>query len=127
MQANGQEQVNHKMEITIGNLLRAGVLSAAAVVSLGGIIYLFRHGQSPMDYSVFRCQPPEFSSVDGIISQVFSGRGRGLIQLGLLFLIATPIARVAFSLFAFARQKDRLYVAVTLTVLAVLGYSLMGG
>ena len=127
MQRTEQEQINHKMEIIIGNLLRTGVISAAAVVSLGGIIYLFRHGRSPMDYSVFRRQPPEFSSVDGIISQVFSGRGRGLIQLGLLFLIATPIARVAFSAFAFARQKDRLYVAVTLTVLAILGYSLMGG
>ena len=126
MQRTEQEKINHRTEVVIGNLLRAGVISAAAVVSLGGIIYLIRHGRSPMDYSVFHRQPPEFSSVDGIISQVFSGRGRGLIQLGLLFLIATPIARVAFSVYAFARQKDRLYVAVTLTVLVILGYSLLG-
>jgi len=126
MKKTVQELMNLETEIIIGNILRAGVISAATVVSVGGIIYLFRHGQTQMDYSVFRRQPPEFSTVDGIIRQVFSGRGRGMIQLGLLFLIATPIARVAFSVFAFARQRDRLYVAVTLAVLAILIYSLMG-
>ena len=118
--------MNHETEIIIGNLLRTGVITAATVVSIGGIIYLIRHGQSPMDYSVFHREPPELSSVGGIIRQVFSGRGRGMIQLGLLFLIATPIARVAFSVFAFARQKDHLYVTVTLAVLVILIYSLMG-
>lgn len=118
--------MNHETEIIIGNLLRAGVIAAAAVVSLGGVIYLFRHGQSQMDYSVFRRQPPDFCNVNGIIKETFAGRGRGLIQLGLLILIATPVVRVVFSVFAFARQRDRLYVAVTLIVLAILVYSLMG-
>ena len=53
-------------------------------------------------------------------------RGRGIIQLGLLVLLATPVARVAFSVVAFALQRDRLYVAVTLVVLAVLLYSIVG-
>lgn len=57
---------------------------------------------------------------------IFAGRGRGLIQLGLLILIATPVARVVFSVFAFAQQKDRLSVGVTLLVLAILRYSLLG-
>jgi uncharacterized membrane protein len=38
----------------------------------------------------------------------------------LLFLIATPIARVAFSLAAFARERDWIYVCVTFAVLAIL-------
>jgi uncharacterized membrane protein len=50
-----------------------------------------------------------------------------LIQLGLLLLIATPVARVAFSVAVFAMQRDRLYVVVALIVLAVLMYSLTGG
>jgi len=54
-------------------------------------------------------------------------RGRGIIQLGLLLLIATPVARVAFSVAAFALQRDRLYVVVTLVVLAILLYSLTSG
>jgi uncharacterized membrane protein len=51
--------------------------------------------------------------------------GRGLVQLGLLFLIATPIARVVFSIVGFMRQRDRLYVGVTAAVLALLAYSLL--
>jgi uncharacterized membrane protein len=49
------------------------------------------------------------------------------MQLGLLLLIATPVARVAFSVFAFALQRDRLYVVVTLAVLGVLAFSMTGG
>jgi uncharacterized membrane protein len=46
------------------------------------------------------------------------------MQLGLLILIATPLARVAFSVAAFATEHDWTYVAVTLIVLAVLLYGL---
>jgi uncharacterized membrane protein len=42
-------------------------------------------------------------------------------------LVATPVARVLFSLVGFAIQRDRTYVAVTLIVLAVLIYGLSGG
>jgi len=97
-----------------------------SLTGLGGGIYLLRHGQAQMDYSVFHRQPEDRCDVNGIIKQTFAGRGSGLIQLGLLILIATPVARVVFSVFAFARQKDRLYVAVTLVVLAIPVYSLMG-
>jgi uncharacterized membrane protein len=51
---------------------------------------------------------------------------RGLMQLGLLVLVATPVARVAFAVFAFARQRDHVYLTVSMIVLAVLVYSLVG-
>jgi uncharacterized membrane protein len=44
--------------------------------------------------------------------------------LGLLLLIATPVARVAFSVIGFALEKDWMYVVITLIVLALLIYSL---
>ena len=53
-------------------------------------------------------------------------RGRAIIQLGLLLLIATPVARVAFSLVAFLRERDRAYVLITSFVLALLLVSLAG-
>jgi uncharacterized membrane protein len=43
-----------------------------------------------------------------------------IAQLGLLTLLATPVARVATSVVAFAREGDRLYTAITLVVLAIL-------
>ena len=83
-------------------------------------------GENPADYRVFRGEPSDFRTISGVIQSVISGRGRGLIQLGLLLLIATPIARVAFSIVGFALERDRMYVVFTLIVLAILLYSLLG-
>jgi uncharacterized membrane protein len=115
------------VEELIGNLLRVGVTLAAAVVLFGGSIYLVRHGLAAPHYSVFVGEPADLRTVSGIVRDALALRGRGLIQLGLLLLIATPVARVAFSVAAFAMQRDRLYVVVALIVLAVLMYSLTGG
>ena len=117
---------DQRMEILIGQLLRAGVLLSAAVVLLGGALYLIRHGRSPADYHVFRGEPSDFCSVGGIVRMALALRGKGIIQLGLLLLIATPVARVAFSIFGFAKEHDRMYVVITVIVLLVLIYSLMG-
>ena len=118
---------DEQVEKIVGSLLRSGVIAAGIVVLAGGIIYLIRYGANLPDYSIFQGVPAEFSSVEGIIKAAFALRSRGLIQLGLLLLIATPVARVAFSIFAFALQRDRIYIVVTLIVLGVLIYSLAGG
>jgi uncharacterized membrane protein len=114
------------MEILIGQLLRAGVMLAAVVVLVGGTVYLVRHGHSTVDYRTFRGEPENLRTVGGIVRQALALRGRGIIQLGLLLLIATPVARVAFSIFGFAEEHDRMYVVITVIVLLVLIYSLMG-
>ena len=117
---------DHRIELIIGNLLRAGVLLAAAVVVLGAIVYLSRYGLQPADYRVFRGEAAALRTVPSIVKGVAHLHGKSIIQLGLLLLIATPIARVAFSVFGFVIERDRLYVALTLIVLAVLLYSLLG-
>lgn len=117
---------DRRIEVILGNLLRTGVLISAAVVLSGACVYLSRHAHEPADYRVFRGEPSEYRTIPGVIQSVMNGRGRGLIQLGLLLLIATPIARVAFSVAGFAIERDRLYVAFTLIVLAILLYSLLG-
>ena len=118
---------DERLDQLIGNLLRAGVLIAAAVVLAGGMVYLIRHGAASPAYRVFRGEPSDLRSVLGIVADALAGRGRGLIQLGLLLLIATPVARVAFSVIGFTLQRDRKYIIVTLIVLGVLLYSLAGG
>ena len=118
---------DEKMEQIIGTLLISGVIAAALIVLVGGVLYLIRYGAAFPDYAVFRGEPPGLRSVSGIITDALSFRIQGVIQLGLLLLIATPVARVAFCLLAFALQRDRTYVIVTLIVFAVLMYSLIGG
>jgi uncharacterized membrane protein len=118
---------DQRIEAIIGDLLRAGVVLSAMIVLLGGLVYLVHQGNTTPHYGVFRGEPADLRSVSGIVGAALSGQGRGIIQLGLLFLIATPVARVVFSVFAFAVQRDRLYVVVTVIVLAVLVFSLTGG
>ena len=115
-----------RIEVIIGALLRTGVILAAAVVLFGAVVYLARHGQEVASYGVFHGEPEALKSVAGIIQGALHMSGRAIIQLGLLLLIATPVARVAFSAVAFARERDYLYVWITLFVLGVLLYSLFG-
>jgi len=118
---------DRRLETIIGNLLRAGVVIAATITLIGGVIYLTHSGVSLVHYRVFQGEPADLRHVKGVLSDASSGDGRGIMQLGLLLLIATPVARVAFSLAAFAVQRDRLYVFVTLVVLGVLTFSVAGG
>ncbi len=124
--ASRRDWTDKRMDIIIGNLLRYGVLLSASVVLCGAVVYLARHGHSPTDYRAFRSEPSNMRNVGEIIHDAFALRGTGIIQMGLLLLIATPVARVAFSIFAFAEEHDRLYVVVTSIVLLVLAYSLIG-
>jgi uncharacterized membrane protein len=102
------------------------VVVASATILVGGTIYLVRHGAAQPDYRVFHGEPTDLRNLTGIAQDALSFSGRGIIQLGLLLLIAIPLARVVFSIVAFTIQRDRIYVIVTLIVLAILLYSLVG-
>ncbi len=106
------------MERTIATLLRAGVMLSAAVVLSGGVWYLATSGSAVPAWGKFRGAAWGVHSMGGM-----SGPEQ-VILLGLLILIATPIARVVFSLAAFVLERDRDYVVITLAVLAILLYSI---
>jgi uncharacterized membrane protein len=111
----------------LGNLLRAGVIIATIVVVIGGVLYLAQHGFEIADRRVFQSEPAPLRSIAGIVRGVAAGQAAAIVQLGLVLLIATPVARVAMSLVAFLLQGDRVYVFVTAIVLALLIFSLTGG
>ena len=117
---------DQKIEDIIGNLLRIGVGTAAAVVLVGAAAYLVRHGFGHANYRVFRGEPSDLRTLRGIVRAAVGLHPRGIIQLGLVLLIATPVARVAFSVFAFAVERDRMYMVFTLMVLGILILSLAG-
>ena len=115
------------MEQIVGRLLQVGVLVAAAVVLIGAVALLVQHGHQPADFRVFRGASSGLRSVDDIVRAAVSLDSRAIVQLGLVLLIATPVARVALTLVAFVVQRDRLYVAITALVLALLLYGLIWG
>jgi uncharacterized membrane protein len=120
-------QRDQRVEQVIGTLLRGGVLLAVLVALPGGVLYVLGKGGSATDYGTFHGEPVDLRQVSGIVAEAFRWHSPAIIQLGILLLIGTPIARVLFSLVAFALQRDVTYVVVTLLVLAALVYGLVGG
>ena len=116
---------DEKVDQIVGGLLQFGVVLAAFVVFVGGLLYLFRFAQAPVNYRSFHGEPDELRSFLPIMRAALHLESRAVIQFGLLLLIATPVARVLFSVVAFALERDRTYVLVTLVVLGILLYSLV--
>lgn len=116
-----------RFERFLSHLLRTGVLIAAGVVLFGGSLYLIRHGGETPDRKVFHGEPSALRQPLQILENTAELSGRSTIQLGLLLLVATPVARVACSVVGFLLERDYLYTALTLVVLTVLLYSLFFG
>ena len=120
------EQVERdvRVERVIGRLLQGGVLASAAIVIIGALVLLVREGRAPTDYRVFHAEPAALRSLAGIVAGALGGDSRAIVQLGLVVLIATPVARVALTLIAFIVKRDRLYTIISAAVLLILTYSL---
>jgi uncharacterized membrane protein len=109
---------DRQMDQIIGNLLRTGVVLAASVVLAGGLWYLAVSGTAVADYRHFHEESRGLQSLWSLTHPQL------VILIGLLILIATPVARVVFSLAVFALERDRVFVWITAVVLAVLAYSI---
>jgi len=118
---------DERIAVIIGGMLRSGVVVSSAFVLGGGIWYLIRHGAGQPDYGKFHGVPADLRTLSGIFHGVADLDPRSWIQLGLLILIATPVVRVLFSIFAFADERDWPYVGITVLVAAILLFSLFGG
>jgi uncharacterized membrane protein len=114
------------LEAVLGNLLRIGVIVAAAVVGAGGVYLLITRGDWIPDFRSFQNGGSPLRSVPLILRGAFELRADAIVQTGLLLLIATPVLRVVFSLFGFAHERDWLFVALTMIVLAVLAVGISG-
>jgi uncharacterized membrane protein len=120
-----EKSPDQRLEIGIGMMLRVGVTVAAVVVLLGGVLYLRHPGGPAPDYKNFHSAPAEALSIGGTISGMGRGSSVSVIQLGLLLLIVTPVARVLFALVGFLLERDKLYALVSAVVLAILIFSLV--
>jgi uncharacterized membrane protein len=116
---------DERLEQMVGTLLRAGVLLSALIVLAGGVWWLAQRGAEAPAYGQFRGEPTEFRHIGLLLGSLEHPRPEAVIELGLLLLIATPVARVALALVAFALERDHAYVVITAMVLAVLIYSLI--
>jgi uncharacterized membrane protein len=114
-----------RMEVIMGRLLQVGVLLAASVVLVGGVMYVIAHAGESSNYRVFLAKPVALRHPAAMLKAIVRGDSSAIIVLGILLLVATPICRVIFAVIAFAIERDRLYVAISLTVLAVLLFGML--
>ncbi|MES2390683.1 MAG: DUF1634 domain-containing protein [Acidobacteriota bacterium] len=115
------------VDLSVAAMLRFGIVLSALVVATGGVLLLLHPNAPVPNYAHFRPGDSSLRTLKGVFAGAIHLRARSIIQLGLLLLIATPVARVVFCVVGFARQRDRLYVGISLFVLAVLVYSLTRG
>lgn len=117
---------DRKIDLAISNILRSGVTVSSVITVIGAGIYLWYHSKQIPHYCTFRPQPETLTTLKGILNSALQGHGEGIMQAGVVLLLFTPIIRVAFSILAFAKQKDWIYVVVSSIVMAVLMFSLLG-
>jgi len=116
---------DRRMETVMGRLLQVGVLLASFVMLIGGVLYMrAHHGEMP-NYRVFSSEPLRLRHFSGVVQGIKVGDPAAIIQLAVLLLIATPVARVVFAVFAFLIEKDKLFVVISSVVLAVLLYGFL--
>ena len=122
-------------ETVISFILRWGVVISAIIIFFGVVLMLIKHNSLSTGWNLEdllfydQAMPPQrFFSLDigSILSQAAALHPFAIIELGLLFLIAIPVLRVGISIFLFALEGDKLYVAITTIVLTILLVSLLG-
>jgi uncharacterized membrane protein len=119
------------VELLISTLLRIGVIVSLVLMVSGTIMSFTRHPEYfSSSEELQRLTQPGAAfprTVPDVIAGVRELRGRAIVTLGLLFLIATPVVRVAVSILAFISQKDRVFTLITAAVLCLLLLSFVLG
>jgi uncharacterized membrane protein len=120
-----------QVELLISTLLRVGVVVSLAIVLIGTIATFAHHREyfsSPAARNeIFNSDAAYPHSIRQVVLGVRDLQGRAIVMLGLLLLIATPVMRVAVSIFGFVYEHDRKYVVITSIVLLLLLLSFVLG
>lgn len=101
----------------VSRTLTAGVAASMICMASGYVLALLHGG--PL--------PDSATPLPELAAGLRSGEPAAVMSLGLLALLATPAARVAVLIWQFARRREWLFVAVSLTVLGVLAASVVIG
>jgi uncharacterized membrane protein len=114
-----------RIERILGIVLLSGVLSSAVFVLAGGAVYMTHHGTQRAHYRIFRGEPSDLRSLQGVLGDAREFSGRGIILLGLMFLVAVQVIRVGLTCLLFAWNRDRVFVMISLLVLVMLLYGIL--
>jgi uncharacterized membrane protein len=126
MPARGRRFERETMDVVVGYILLAGVLTSLVLVAAGLAWHWVREGNPRFDYTLAGTTVFQFLVDD--VHALFAGelRPRLLLNLGIAVLLFTPYLRVLASVVYFAVvERNAKYTAFTGFVLATLTYSLL--
>ncbi len=115
---------DEQVEGLIGQVLRIGTTVSCGITFIGLCIFMVHNARAIPHYHIFLSSLGQFYGPSQLMQHVMQGQATALIELGILILIATPVARVAFLVIAFALERDHMYVGVSALVLVILLYSI---
>lgn len=110
---------------SVGNLLRLGVIFSVVTSVLGFVKLFFEGFEMPKDYALL--EVPEGTIWQSFFASLSKFEGTGIIQLGILLLILTPLVRIIFALVGYIKEKDYTYVTVSAIVLGIMLVSFLMG
>lgn len=110
------------LEAVLALILRSGVATATALLALGTLVSFARHPDYRTSTEVLRSLlDPEVPRVpSALLATLPQIRGQAFVLLGLIFLIATPIVRVAATAALLARRGERRLARFGVAVLLLL-------
>jgi uncharacterized membrane protein len=106
-----KEEMNH-VELMIGRVLQIGVYISAFVIIFGIGLWLVKNGSGYAGTLPTRLTP--------ILHGVLELKPYAVLMGGIFLLILTPVLRVIISIYAFAKEGDKMYVVITTIVLIIL-------
>ncbi|GEB77958.1 DUF1634 domain-containing protein [Sporolactobacillus inulinus] len=99
--------------LMIGWTLRIGITMSSLII-IFGLILFYAEGQSGYEADRYP------THIKDIMQGCFALKPYGVILMGLLALMLTPVFRVGISIIAFLIEKDYLYTVITLIVFSIL-------
>ncbi|USS93035.1 DUF1634 domain-containing protein [Fructilactobacillus ixorae] len=112
-ETKNETQEMHRVEMTIGTILRWGVIVAATIMIVGLLFYL-------VDGSLGVATNYHVQNFHQLLQGLMAGKPYAIMMVGIFALILTPGLRVVVSIYSFYREHDRLYVIITSLVLLIL-------
>lgn len=113
-------RIQHRM----GRILLWGMLTSAAIILVGAVLFLIQFGGTPEQFAHFRPTDQHLKTVGQIARGIRRYSGGAIIEAGILLLVLFQYVRVIMSALMFTRLRSWFFVGISAFILAVLIYGL---
>ena len=113
------------LSLWIGRIMLGCISISVLIILYGLLCYLYQHGHDTVDFSVFRGEPEKLDTFRGIWYQVRQVNPLGIMQFGLVTVVAGQIIRVLLTGAIFVISKEIWMSVFTVIILVMMLYGLM--